>query len=229
MKKLIIFDCDGVLVDSEIIGSRVYADMLTNLGYPISTEESIKKFTGLDDQAARDIVFRESGIELPENLSQQFREALLCVLEAELKPLMFNMLDNRVFGRLKKCVASNSPREHVLSALITTNQGHFFEDSHIFTSSQVQHGKPAPDLFLFAAEKMGFAPKDCLVIEDSVAGIQAARTAQMSVVGFLGGSHAKFHWHQEKIKDQNIPLAFHHDDLVTFIDDFICEKNEYTV
>lgn len=223
MKKLIIFDCDGVLVDSEIIGSRVYAEMLTNFGYPISTEESIKKFTGLDDQAARDIVFRETGIELPENLSQQFREILLSVLEPELKPLMFNILNNQVFGDLKKCVASNSPREHVLNALMTTKQNHFFEDSHIFTSSQVKNGKPAPDLFLFAAKQMGVLPENCLVIEDSIAGIQAACSAEMRVVGFLGGSHAKFDWYQEKIKNQNIPVAFHHDGLMNFIDDFICE------
>jgi beta-phosphoglucomutase-like phosphatase (HAD superfamily) len=221
MEKLIIFDCDGVLVDSEMIGSRIYAEMLTNLGYSISTEESIQKFTGLDDQTVRDIVFRESNVALPENLSQQFREALLSVLAVELKPLMFNTLGNSIFGDLKKCVASNSPRGHVLSALSTTKQNHFFEDSHIFTSSQVKHGKPAPDLFLFAAEKMGVLPENCLVIEDSVAGIQAARSAQMNVVGFLGGSHAKFPWYQEKIKNQNVPVAFHHNDLAAFIDNFI--------
>lgn len=223
MKKLVIFDCDGVLVDSEFIGNRVYAEMLTNFGYSISTEESIKKFTGLDDQTIRDIVFRESGMELPKNVSRQFREALSYVLAAELKPLMLNILDNKIFRHLKKCVASNSPREHVLSALMTTKQNHFFEDSHIFTSSQVENGKPAPDLFLFAARHMGFLPKDCLVIEDSVAGIQAARSAEMRVIGFLGGSHAKFDWYQEKIKNQNVPIAFHHADLMNFINDFIFE------
>jgi beta-phosphoglucomutase-like phosphatase (HAD superfamily) len=223
MKKLIIFDCDGVLVDSEFIGNRVYAEMLTSFGYSISTEESIKKFTGLDDQTIRDIVFRESDIALPENVSQQLREALLCVLEVELKPLMFNILNNRIFGHFKKCVASNSPREHVLSSLITTKQNHFFEDSHIFTSSQVKNGKPAPDLFLFAAEQMGVSPENCLVIEDSIAGIQAARSAQMSVIGFLGGSHAKFDWYQEKIKSQNVPVAFCHDDLLALVDNFIYE------
>lgn len=222
MKKLIIFDCDGVLVDSEIIGGRVYAEMLTNIGYPISTEESIKKFTGLDDQAAKDIVFRESGIELPENLSQQFREVVLSALKAELKPLMVNILNNRIFGSLKKCVASNSPREHVLAALMSTKQNHFFEDSHIFTASQVENGKPAPDLFLFAAAQMGVSPENCLVIEDSLAGIQAARSAEMRVVGFLGGNHTKFDWYQEKIKNQNVPVAFCHNDLMNFIDNFIC-------
>lgn len=224
MKKLILFDCDGVLVDSEMIASRIDAEILTNLGYPISTEESIKKFTGLDAYTVNNLVKKESGIDLPENFSEHSQQSILCALEKELQPLIMTVLNHSIFINHQKCIASNSPRERVLRSLKITKQDHLFDDAHIFNSSQVKKGKPAPDLFLFAAEKMGFLPKDCLVVEDSIAGIQAAHDAQMKVIGFLGGGHAQFDWYRERIQSQNVPMAFDHNDLIAFISDFIYEN-----
>ncbi|HXH55392.1 MAG TPA: HAD family hydrolase [Gammaproteobacteria bacterium] len=221
MKKLIIFDCDGVLVDSELIAHKVGLKALNKLGCQMTLEESIRRFTGLNNKSESQILYNEFGLTLSKEFYIDRQHATLEAFESELKPLMeliLNFLEKKAISR---CVASSSPRERVLRSLVITEQNHFFEDSHIFTSSQVEKGKPAPDLFLFAAEKMGILPENCLVIEDSVAGIQAARSAQMSVIGFLGGNHTKFHWYQENIKNQNIPVAFHYYDLVTFIDNFI--------
>ncbi len=209
MKKLIIFDCDGVLVDSEIIASRVDSEILTNIGYLISPEECIEKFTGMNQKTIREIIKSESGIILPENFSEISGLAIINAIEKELQSLMISILQHPLVSVLRKCVASSSPRERVLKSLNVTQQNNYFKDEHIFTSAQVKNGKPAPDLFLFAAEQMGYHPNDCLVIEDSVAGIQAARAASMEVIAFLGGSHAKFDWYKERIK--NLDVLITHD------------------
>lgn len=224
MSKLIIFDCDGVLVDSEIIASRIEAQMLTKVGYPISVEESIKKFTGMNEQAFRALVLKESGIVYPEDLLISTEKAIIEALEKELKPLIFTILEDPIFKGLKKCVASNSAPERVFQSLKITNQDRFFNENCIFTASQVQHGKPAPDLFLFAAHKMGCNPKDCLVIEDSTVGIQAARSAQMKVIGFLGSSHAQFSWYRERVEKQEVPVVYDQTELLSAIKHFIGEK-----
>lgn len=208
MKKLIIFDCDGVLVDSEIIASRVDSQILTNIGFLISPEECIKKFTGMNQKTIREIITAESGIILPKNFSEISGLAIINAIERELQPLMLSILQHPLVHVLTKCVASSSPRERVLKSLKITRQNHYFKDAHIFTSAQVKNGKPAPDLFLFAADQMGYRPKDCLVIEDSVAGIQAARAASMDVIAFLGGLHAKFDWYRERIKNLDVLITY---------------------
>lgn len=219
-KKLVIFDCDGVLVDSEIIAHRVGVEMFESAGYRISIEDSLKKFTGISIKSTKEIVLQESGIELSENFFNSMSEAILGSFEKELKPLISEVLEQPLWSILSKCVASSSPRERVLKSLEITKQIHLFPNDQIFTSSQVSRGKPFPDLFLFAAKKMNVVPKDCLVIEDSVAGIQAACNAGMNVVGFLGGSHACFDWYQNKVNELNIPLAFTVDGLTSYIEYF---------
>lgn len=221
MKKLIIFDCDGVLVDSEIVGNRVYAELLTKLGYPLTAEDSIRRFTGIDSKAAEKLIFEESGIDLPDNLMELADKAIFEALGKDLQPLMQAVLSHDLLQNVSKCVASNSPRALVLQSLDKTNQHSYFKSEHVFTSSQVKKAKPAPDLFLFAAEQMGYDPEDCIVIEDSVAGIQAARAAGMSVIGFLGGTHANFDWYKERIQSQNLPTASNHQELISIIQTFL--------
>jgi len=220
MKKLIIFDCDGVLVDSEYIGSRVYAQILTQLGYIVSTEDSIKNFTGLNDTAVIDFVFQESGIKLPDNLSQLAEKPLFEAFENELKPLIDTTLKYVSLNNMSRCIASSSPKNRIFRALELTQQQHFFLKENIFSSSQVSRGKPFPDLFLFAAQSMQTQPKNCLVIEDSLAGIEAAQQAGMSVIAFLGASHAVFDWYKEKISKYNIPIAYNANELTLKIDAF---------
>lgn len=224
MKKLIIFDCDGVLVDSEMIAQRVGVEALAHINYSITTEESLKRFTGLSGINVRKIIFEESGIDLPEDFfSKTCQPQILKAFEIELKPLLQEVLCALHQQNISRCVASSSPRERVVRALEITGQKRFFTDETIFTAQQVQKGKPAPDLFLFAAKQMGCLPKDCLVIEDSPADIEAALAANMHVIGFLGGTHAHYGWYQEKINHYQIPVAYSTHELRDLL---ISRKNE---
>ncbi len=221
MKKLIIFDCDGVLVDSEIVANRVFAEILTKFGYPLTPEDSIKRFTGIDCKSANNLISQESGIIFPNNLADLTDQAILQALEEKLAPLMLPVLTHDLLQNVDKCVASNSPRNQVLRSLAITKQNPYFKEEHVFSAKQVQNPKPAPDLFLFAAQQLGYHPNDCLVIEDSPTGIQAARSAGMSVIAFLGGGHARSDWYREYIQNQGVPIASTHQELITIIQNFL--------
>lgn len=204
--KLIIFDCDGVLVDSEIIANRFEAEMFTAYGYPITAEECIQRFTGLSISSTRELVQKEAGLSIPLEAFNTAQQNTIDSFEKELIGLMGDVLENLNKQRITRCVASSSPRHRVIYSLQVTKQLSYFDEKHIFTSQQVSKGKPAPDLFLFAAEKMGFNPKNCIVIEDSLAGVEAAKAAGMNVVGFIGGSHARFDWYRKQLINCDIPI-----------------------
>lgn len=206
-QKLIIFDCDGVLVDSEYIASRVFAEALNPYGYKISAEESIRKFTGVSEKCAREIILEESQIDLPDNYWSQQHTKLHAAYKTELNPLMQPFLEILNLLKLPRCVASNSSMSHVVNCLKICRQDNYFDDRAIFTSQRVSKPKPAPDLFLLAADQMGFEPKDCIVIEDSHAGTQAAIAAGMEVFIFLGGSHARYEWYRSNLAIYNKPLV----------------------
>lgn len=106
-----------------------------------------------------------------------------------LQPLMINTVNNLYSKKIKMCVASGSPRERVLLSLEVGGIGNCFPPSHVFTREQVAKGKPAPDLFLFAAKSMNVVPEKCVVVEDAVSGIEAALAANMKVIGYLGGGN----------------------------------------
>ncbi len=217
MKKLIIFDCDGVLVNSEIIACRITAEALTKLGFAITTEETNRLFTGIDDPTANKIIAEKIGNKQAENFFSSIKGTLHKAFETELKPLMNPILQFISKHGIAHCVASNSKLEHVVKSLELTKQISFFNREHLFTLEQVAKGKPAPDLFLFAASKMGFVPKDCLVIEDSAAGIQAAVAANMEVLGFLGGEHTKYSWYQQRINAYDVPVAYNVEELLAMV------------
>lgn len=206
-EKLIIFDCDGVLVDSEYISSKIFAETLAAYGYPISVEDSIRRFTGVNAHAARQVIMQESTADIPEDYWAMQQQNLFDAFTKELMPLIQPVLERLKELKSRCCVASNSPRKYIHHCLGLTNQTTYFGDKSIFTAEQVSHAKPAPDLFLYAAKEMGFAPQDCLVIEDSPAGIRAALAAGMSVLGYLGGSHARYDWYHEKINPFGVPVA----------------------
>ena len=218
MKKLIIFDFDGVLVDSEIIDSRVYSEMLSKFGYNISAEGVIQKFTGVCTDQMKKIIFEESGIIMSDDLNSSIKLRVIEAFENELRHLNYDLLENIVSRGIRKCIASNSKRSRIIKSLKITNQDHLFTEDCIFNAEQVSRGKPYPDLFLFAAEKMGFSLEDCLVIEDSVAGIKAAKSAGMEVIGFLGGSHAGFDWYRERIQALDVPIVYNSEELNSMID-----------
>lgn len=223
MSGLIIFDCDGVLVDSEIIAHQVEIECFKEIGYQITLEESIKNFTGVSDSYVSQIIFQETGNSISQNFFYETQQKIVQAFETQLKPLMDSVLPYLYDNNISRCVASSSIPERVKRSLEITHQWSFFEEDTIFTSSLVKKGKPAPDLFLYAADKIGFKPAECMVIEDSIAGIQAAIAAEMNVVAFLGGSHTKYPWYLEEINKFKIPIIHNPTDLIRFIQNFVEE------
>ena len=184
---LIIFDCDGVLVDSEVISCRAHAETLTRHGYPITAEQVLNRFLGRSMRQATLEVEAELGRSLPDDFpSQTYAEIFrLFATSLEAMPHIGEALAQIA---LPVCVASSGPPEKITTSLNRVGLYDKFAP-HIFSAVQVRHGKPAPDLFLFAAEQMQTVPARCLVIEDSLAGIAGAVAAGMPVLGFHGGSH----------------------------------------
>ena len=186
---LIIFDCDGVLVDSEVISCRVHADVLTRYGYPISAEAVHQRFLGRTARDATAEVERELGRPLAETYELERRTTLLAALAetVEAIPHLHDALD-AIDARI--CVASSAAHEKIFTTLSRTGLYMRFAPN-IFSGTQVSNGKPAPDLFLFAARQMAALPARCVVIEDSVPGVTGALAAGMTVLGFHGGSHCR--------------------------------------
>jgi HAD superfamily hydrolase (TIGR01509 family) len=186
---LIIFDCDGVLVDSEVIACRVDADTLTRHGYPITADEVLDRFLGRSMREVNLEIEAELGRSLPDDFNTQLLDELYRSFAAELEavPHIQQTLDTIA---QPVCVASSGTHERMRISLGRAGLYDRFAP-HIFSATQVRNGKPAPDLFLFAAEQMAMSPKQCLVIEDSAPGIAAALAAGMTVLGFYGGSHCR--------------------------------------
>jgi HAD superfamily hydrolase (TIGR01509 family) len=184
---LIIFDCDGVLVDSEVISCRVHAEMLTRHGYPISVEQVAERFLGRSGQEARREIEAEIGRALSDDLETQLKDELFRSFDATLQPIAFiaealDAIEQPV------CVASSGSPERIRTSLTRVGLYDRFAP-HIFSAAHVVNGKPAPDLFLHAAARMQTDPARCVVVEDSVPGVIGAAKAGMIVLGFFGGSH----------------------------------------
>jgi HAD superfamily hydrolase (TIGR01509 family) len=186
---LVIFDCDGVLVDSEVISCRAHAETLTRHGYPITAEQVLERFLGVSDREARQTIEREIDRRLPDDFEQQVKAATLKFYAGDLQAIAHAGEAIGAIG-LPKCVASSGTPEKIRHGL--TCAGLYDQLApHIFSATQVSRGKPAPDLFLFAAKQMNAAPERCIVIEDSVPGVTGGRAAAMTVLGFQGGSHCR--------------------------------------
>lgn len=186
---LVIFDCDGVLVDSEPIAMRVLLGTLRDAGLSLDAETGYDRLLGRSLGDIRDLLAREFGLAPDDRLLAGMRRRLYAAFRAELRATPGVVEAVRQIGG-EVCVASSSQPERIrLSLEVTGLLPHF--DGRIFSSSMVARGKPAPDLFLHAAREMGFAPAECLVVEDSEAGIRAALAGGMRVVAYLGGTHAQ--------------------------------------
>jgi D-ribulokinase len=185
--EVVIFDCDGVLVDSEVIALAVTRRRLGEAGLRLSDEETRDRFLGLRLDSVLRRVETELGAPLPKEFPDDLTREILTTFARELKGV--EGVRQAVEGlRARVCVASSSAPERLNFALRVTGYETLFAPN-IFSAAEVVQGKPSPDLFLFAARAMGAAPNDCLVIEDSVAGVSAARAAGMRVFGFVGASH----------------------------------------
>ncbi|MTI18669.1 HAD family hydrolase [Rhodobacteraceae bacterium RKSG542] len=186
--ELVIWDCDGCLIDSEYIACKLDAEIYTEAGYPITTDEVCERFIGVREEDVFAIIKQEINRDLREHPAfDNYASRLNDVFTRELKPIegvkqVLAQLDVPV------CIASGSSPERLQMSLGVTGLLDHFEGK-IYSAVEVEKGKPAPDIFLYAASKMGVAPEKCLVIEDSPAGIQGAKAAGMDVFGFTGASH----------------------------------------
>lgn len=184
---LIIFDCDGVLIDSEPLACQVDAEVLTAHGVPFTAAEIAAQFVGKSFRDQVRIIERERRITLPADIEARVWAALAERFRQELQPIagIADVLDAMPHRR---CVASSSSLARLDLTLGLTGLAPRFPDA-VFSAEQVERGKPAPDLFLFAAGRMGGRADDCIVVEDSPAGVQAGVAAGMPVIGFTGGGH----------------------------------------
>ncbi|MFF4276479.1 HAD family hydrolase [Streptomyces sp. NPDC001536] len=183
---LVIFDNDGVLVDSEPISNRLLAGYLTELGHPTSYEDSIRDYMGSAMHRIHDLIEERTGERLPEDFDDVFHGRVFAAFERELKPVVgaVGVLEKLAAEGVAYCVASSGSHERIRVGHRTTGLDRWFEEARVFSSQDVGRGKPAPDLFLYAAERMGVAPERCVVVEDSPLGVQAAVAAGMDVYGF---------------------------------------------
>lgn len=182
--ELIIFDCDGVLVDSELLSCQCLSEALGACGVALSVEQALQLFLGRST-AAVSRYYRDRG--LPKSFPDELRSRVRDSFTRSLQPIpeIASLLSNL---KTAFCVASSSDLDRVsLSLALTGLAPHF--GSRLYTSQMVARGKPAPDLFLHAAAQMRAAPQRTLVVEDSVSGVTAAKAAGMTVWGFVGGSH----------------------------------------
>jgi HAD superfamily hydrolase (TIGR01509 family) len=184
---LVIFDCDGVLVDSELIFARILAECLVAADFPTTIDEAITLGFGKNRFTLSEAVEVWFGRALPDTFFDTFAVRSASAFEHELSP-MAGVTDLLAALPTPRCVASNGRLDRVRQRLAVTGLLSFF-DPHVFSASQVAHGKPAPDLFLFAAQRLGVTPQNCIVVEDSIPGVEAAVAAGMPVVGFCGGGH----------------------------------------
>ena len=187
---LVIFDCDGVLVDSEAIFASVDAEALSRLGHPMSPAAILRRFSGMPHRDMWEILAAELGLELPADHLQTIRDECQRRFETDLVavPGARDAVRAVQATGLATSVASSTQIDSLRRNLARTGLLDLV-DPHVFSVSQVKRGKPAPDVFLHAASQTGFDPAECLVVEDSVAGVTAAGRAGMSVLGFVGGSH----------------------------------------
>lgn len=200
----VIFDCDGVLIDSEPIAARVAAECFRAEGADIDADEIIERFTGSSAGAVTETVFIERGMAVPEGATERRRDAIMAALEREVRP-MPGVADVLASLSTPKCVASSSHPDRIALTLRVTGLSGFFDDA-VFSAIAVPRGKPAPDLFLHAAERMGRPAADCVVIEDSVNGVAAGKAAGMRVVGFSGGGHCR-PGHEQRLVEAGASLV----------------------
>ncbi|WP_371599000.1 HAD family hydrolase [Streptomyces sp. NBC_00564] len=184
--ELIIFDNDGVLVDSEPISNTLLAAYLTELGHPTSYEESLRDYMGSAMHRVHDLVEERTGQPLPADFDEVFHARVFAAFERELEavPGAVQVLEKLAADGVPYCVASSGSHERIRVGHRTTGLDRWFDEGRVFSSQDVGRGKPAPDLFLYAAERMGVAPEKCVVVEDSPLGVQAAVAAGMDVYGF---------------------------------------------
>ncbi|CAM5520067.1 HAD family hydrolase [Streptomyces xanthochromogenes] len=190
---LIIFDNDGVLVDSEPISNTILSGYLTELGHATSYEDSLRDYMGAAIHRVHDLIQERTGQALPADFDETLHARIFAAFERELQPVagVTDVLGKLVADGVPYCVASSGTHERIRVGHLRTGLDEWFEDEWVFSSEDVGRGKPAPDLFLHAAERMGVPPERCVVVEDSPLGVEAARAAGMDVYAFTAMTPAE--------------------------------------
>lgn len=184
---LIIFDCDGVIIDSEIISAQQLIDALAPMGIEIDLEFVARNFLGRSYPMVMEEIRRAFGVDLPPSFEEEYRARLLAAFERSLK-IIPHVADVIAGLDCPFCLATSSSPARVARSLEIVGMAHAFE-GRVYTASLVSKGKPAPDLFLHVSAEARVDPAHCLVIEDSLNGVRAAKAAGMPVWRFTGGSH----------------------------------------
>jgi beta-phosphoglucomutase-like phosphatase (HAD superfamily) len=207
--KLLIFDCDGVLVDSEVISLEVMCESLREIGVNIDVGEAADRFLGRSMSSVGIAIERDYGVRLKAPFVAHMREHLFARFSSELRPVAD--IPEALHGLrdlgFRYCVASSSQPDRIRHSLSVTELLPGFEP-YIFSASMVEKGKPAPDLFLHTAHQMDCLPEHCIVVEDSAAGIRAAKAAGMEVFGFAGAAHSSSAQYRSKIEALNPDAVF---------------------
>ena len=185
----IIFDNDGVLVDSEAISNQVLVEMAASVGVPLALDDAIENFSGVSMSSTLDYLKTHAKTEFPDDFEQEFRRRTFDLFKTDLKPVqgVSLVLDELQQAGIPFCVASSGPREKIRLSLTTTGLITYF-DQRIFSSYDINSWKPQPDIFLYAAREMGFQAANCAVIEDSLAGVKAATAGGFQAYAY---GHAK--------------------------------------
>ena len=196
--ELIIFDCDGVLIDSEIISTRSTVQALADIGYQIDEADALRRFVGRSYASIRRDIEMDWGRALPASFEADLEQTTLVTMREQLQAIPGISTALAVIDQ-PLCVASSSSVEWIRLGLKRTGLIHHLEP-HLFSASMVDQGKPAPDIFLHAAKQMGVPSDRSVVVEDSIPGVQAGVAAGMTVIGFTGGSHIIDPDHGEKLR-----------------------------
>jgi len=206
--KLVIFDYDGVLADVELLHNSVSAQSLREQGVDVTDEESLRLFTGISSKSARELIKDKFGITIPESETDKVQRKVVDLFEEKLEPVkgVRELLEYLEEVNMPSCVASGSPLFRIEKGLEVFDFKKYFPDEEVFYAAQVANGKPAPDVFLLAAERMGVRPSQCLVIEDSISGVEAAKAAGMKVVILVAGKHTQIDWFKERLVNTGVPI-----------------------
>ena len=216
----LIFDFDGVIADSEVLGSRALAEYITELGFFRDTEYWLSRYVGLRWADAIPLIEKDTGLSLPDNFPALIRGRIHEKYESELQEVEGVSAFLLRFAHVPRCIASSSSLKGLAHALELLDLNEAF-GSNVFSAEQVARGKPHPDLFLFAASQLGVARETCLVIEDSVNGVKAAVAAGMTAVGLCAGSHIR-DGHSERLKEAGaVYLAQSWPDVADIARDFL--------
>jgi HAD superfamily hydrolase (TIGR01509 family) len=185
---LVVFDCDGVLVDTEVLQVAVEARVLTDLGWPMESEEVVRRWMGRSAAAMHGDILERLGGEAADRYEELSRDEIHDAFDRELVEIegVTALLDTLDAAGVPTCVASSGSHERMQRTLRITGLLDRLE-GRIFSATEVEHGKPAPDLFLHAAAQMGVAPEHCVVVEDSPYGVQGGVAAGMRVLGYGSG------------------------------------------